>query len=94
MLRVQEYRQEEWPAEQWLMDHGQAEPMVGMHPFSRLAVRHGTTRAAAPKWELSPTAWYSKAVKKTGVCERRGLGSHRNLETAALWCATASPVLS
>jgi hypothetical protein len=33
ILRLQEYRQEDWPAEQWLIDHGQAEPIVGMHPF-------------------------------------------------------------
>ena len=33
IMRVQEYRQEDWPAEQWLIDHGQAEPIVGMYPF-------------------------------------------------------------
>ena len=33
IIRVHEYRQEDWPAEQWLIDHGQAEPIVGMHPF-------------------------------------------------------------
>jgi hypothetical protein len=33
MMRVREYRQEDWPAEQWLMDHGPAEPIIRMHPF-------------------------------------------------------------
>jgi hypothetical protein len=33
ILRVHEFRQEDWPAEQWLIDHGQEEPIVGMHPF-------------------------------------------------------------
>jgi hypothetical protein len=33
IMRVQEYRQEDWPAEQWLIDHDQEEPLVGMHPF-------------------------------------------------------------
>ena len=45
--RVQEYRQEDWPAAQWLIDHEQAEPMVGMHPFERLTARHAIPRAAA-----------------------------------------------
>ena len=47
ILRVQEYRQEDWPAAPWLIDHGQAEPMVGMHPFERLTARHAIPRAAA-----------------------------------------------
>ena len=33
MMRVYAYRREDWPAEQWLIDHGQEEPLVGMHAF-------------------------------------------------------------
>jgi hypothetical protein len=33
ILRLHEYRQEDWPAEQWLIDHEQAEPIVWMQPL-------------------------------------------------------------
>jgi hypothetical protein len=33
ITRVHEYRQEDWPAKQWLIDHEQEEPIAGMHPF-------------------------------------------------------------
>jgi len=33
IMRVREMRQEDWPAEQWLIDHGHEEPIVWMTPF-------------------------------------------------------------
>jgi hypothetical protein len=33
ILRLREVRQEDWPAEQWLIDHEQAEPIVWLQPF-------------------------------------------------------------
>ena len=33
ILRLREFRQEDWPEEQWLIDHEQAEPIVWMQPF-------------------------------------------------------------
>jgi hypothetical protein len=32
-MRVCELRQEDWPAEQWLIDHDEQEPIVWMKPF-------------------------------------------------------------
>ena len=42
MLRLHEYRQEDWPAEQWRIDHDQEEPIVWMQPFSCLAAKPNT----------------------------------------------------
>jgi hypothetical protein len=33
IMRVREWRQEDWPEEQWLIDHGDREPIVWMHQF-------------------------------------------------------------
>ena len=33
IMRVRAMRQEDWPAEQWLIDHGDEEPVVWMQPF-------------------------------------------------------------
>jgi hypothetical protein len=33
IMRVREWRQEDWPAEQWLIDHGAEEPIVWIQPF-------------------------------------------------------------
>ena len=33
IMRVREMRQEDWPEEQWLIDHGDEEPIVWMTPF-------------------------------------------------------------
>lgn len=33
ILRLREFRQEDWPAEQWLIDHEQEEPIVWTQPF-------------------------------------------------------------
>ena len=33
IMRVCELRQEDWPAEQWLIDHDEQEPIVWMKPF-------------------------------------------------------------
>jgi hypothetical protein len=33
ILCLREFRQEDWPAEQWLIDHEQVEPIVWLQPF-------------------------------------------------------------
>ena len=33
IMRVREMHQEDWPEEQWLIDHSAEEPIVWMYPF-------------------------------------------------------------
>jgi hypothetical protein len=33
ILRLHEFRQEDWPEEQWLIDHEQTEPIVWLQPL-------------------------------------------------------------
>jgi hypothetical protein len=33
IMRVREMHQEDWPEEQWLIDHSAEEPIVWMHPL-------------------------------------------------------------